>query len=450
MTFFRTIIASLALVVLCGDVADAGDADYRATLQRVAKMEPVERQRWLLELESRLDATTRKVLSREQAAKQRVVVYKLLRQKVVSRQGLVELLRLADQREQTLRAMAARPDPLEFLRQSIIRRDRESPLPAPTPSNGLAQRRGAASWLNGGAIPHPDPGEVSPPTFVPKLATDITARRFGDSSTALDTRVTPKPDRRTIDLPIEADRVAEESSKVVGSVPPRLTARTDTAKRTPGTDIEPRRPTHSLLDPGSPRTFAPPTVPESSPARLVQGGSPKATDPGAAGLSIRRTVLKPPIPPNNLQPPTDSAPVVSQPDLPPKVPSVSPKPPAIAVNVGELSARVAGTNFALRTLEAELDDRVDLTAEELVPLVDRLVKIVTRRNDLVLYMGVISSQQRSTAGRLQSPRTVILQLQSRIDSARTDAAGPQFSGSVGDRQAVLRGLDELSRRLGEL
>lgn len=131
-------------------------------------------------------------------------------------------------------------------------------------------------------------------------------------------------------------------------------------------------------------------------------------------------------------------------------PSSPGKIPAITVNMGELSSRVAGTNMALRSLEAELDSKEDLTVDELDSMVGRLNRLATRRKDLALYLEVISPQQRATVARLESPRTVIMQLQSRLDTARTDAAGPYFVGSESDRQTVLWLLDKLSRTLGKL
>jgi hypothetical protein len=136
--------------------------------------------------------------------------------------------------------------------------------------------------------------------------------------------------------------------------------------------------------------------------------------------------------------------------LPPKLDNPPPARPTHRVNLAELTTRVAGTNLALQTLEAELDENDGWDARRLAPLVDRLRSLVLRHNDLALFRQLISPGERSSVGRLESPRAAISRLAARISEARTHAAGPGFIGTEARRRAELRKLDELSRQLAEM
>jgi len=451
MTFLRLLIGSLALAVLFGDAASGFEVDYEAKLKQVAAMDTPQRQRWLLELESRLDAATRKVSPRRQAAEQRAKVYKLLRQKIVPRDQLIALMRLADQREETARALAARPDPIEFMRQSIIRQEPQSPLPSPTPAAESPQRRGNSSAVaTKVATPRANADRLSSPTIPRKPVADVVPRRGDNTLSELKTGVPVKPGRGTIDLFVETETIPEQPRATVKPSPSQVAAPTDIAKRKPGEHIKPRRTNTVEIEPATQPTFEPPTPAETSAARTAKRQPPRTTDISTTKSPMARTVLKPTIPSDISPPRVASRAAKGQPTPPMEKPSSPGKIPAITVNMGELSSRVAGTNMALRSLEAELDSKKNLTVDELDSMVGRLNRLATRRKDLALYLEVISPQQRATVARLESPRTVIMQLQSRLDTARTDAAGPYFVGSESDRQTVLWLLDKLSRTLGKL
>ncbi|MEE9602680.1 MAG: hypothetical protein V3V75_05200, partial [Thermoguttaceae bacterium] len=226
--------------------------------------------------------------------------------------------------------------------------------------------------------------------------------------------------------------LVEDIGGAIEPPPTRVASGTDVGQRPSGDTFVPRRPAGRFAGPQAERTSALPVPPEDLATRVLPGGALNTPDMTNGGRRIERTTLKPLLRLGD-----------SQADLPPRS-------PVAFVNMSELSTRVAGNNLAFRSLEAELDEQSDLSAKQLGSLVDRLGKLVTRRSDLALYMGVISSGDRVRAGRLESPRTVILQLGSRIDAARARVAGPQFGLSEADRQAELRHLDELSRALGRL
>jgi hypothetical protein len=134
-------------------------------------------------------------------------------------------------------------------------------------------------------------------------------------------------------------------------------------------------------------------------------------------------------------------------EVPP--PTAPAAPPQVRVNTGELTAQIAGSNLALRTLEAELDENRAWDAPHLEALVHRLEVVVTKHRDLTLFRDLISPAEQALVGRIASPRTAIAQLAARITEVRRVRAG-DFAGSQAQRQADLQRLDALSVRLGNL
>ena len=130
----------------------------------------------------------------------------------------------------------------------------------------------------------------------------------------------------------------------------------------------------------------------------------------------------------------------------PETPSSS----GVQVNVDELTARIAGSNLGLRTLENELDAQGIWDAARLEPLADRLKILVLRHNDLSLFRDLAPADKRAAVGRLEQPRAAISSLGARIFEARRLAESDAFQGADADRQAELRRLEALSRQLAEL
>jgi hypothetical protein len=140
----------------------------------------------------------------------------------------------------------------------------------------------------------------------------------------------------------------------------------------------------------------------------------------------------------------------------PTVPQASIAPPApatlpsehVGVNVEELSARIAGINLALRTLEAELAEKRAWNVDELDALLNRLDILALRQKDLVLFRDLVSPEEQDKLGRIDSPRQAVASLAARIAEVRNqtvatpDASGPQ--------QEALKHLDDLSDRLAAL
>ncbi len=429
MTLLWLIAVGLALAVPQSDRASAGGADRQATLSQVAKMEAPQRQRWLLELELRLDVAGRKVLTAEQASQERERVFKLLRQKIVSRQDLSELLLLAEQRERAARTLASRVDPLDVLRRSIVKQAPRPPLPPPTPS--IVSDRPGRRPTSIGPMTKSDAGPrgASHPSTFPTLGVRRAVERLAGPTGDVNNIITRTLVRRTVDTTVGSERPAKHIGEIVEPSSPRVASGSDIGQRPPGGTFVPRRPAETSAGSQTDRASVPA---RDLATRRLHGGASNTPETTNGGKPIARTTLKPPLPSGD-----------SQADLPPRS-------AVTFVNMSELSTRVAGNNLAFRSLEAELDERGDSSAEQLGSLVDRLGKLVTRRNDIALYMGVLSSRDRIRAGRLESPQTVVLQLESHIDAARARVAGPQFGLGESERQAELRHLDELSRALGRL
>ena len=122
----------------------------------------------------------------------------------------------------------------------------------------------------------------------------------------------------------------------------------------------------------------------------------------------------------------------------------------VEVNVEELSARIAGSNLGFRTIESDLDEKGTWDAARLEPLAERLRILVLRHADLSLFRSLVPAEQRSSVGRLESPRSAISDLGARISEARKLASGEEFKGTETQRRAELDRLEALSRRLAEL
>ena len=122
----------------------------------------------------------------------------------------------------------------------------------------------------------------------------------------------------------------------------------------------------------------------------------------------------------------------------------------VEVNVEELTARIAGSNLGIRTLESDLDEKGTWDAARLEPLAERLRILVLRHADLSLFRSLVPADQRSSVGRLESPKSAISELGAHISEARKLVSGEEFKGTEAQRRAELDRLETLSRRLAEL
>lgn len=146
--------------------------------------------------------------------------------------------------------------------------------------------------------------------------------------------------------------------------------------------------------------------------------------------------------------------VVAKPEVTDQEESVAPNDQSpdntVEVNVGELDARIAGSNLALREFEAGLDEKGEWNAARLEPLVERLRILTVRRNDLGLVRDLVPKENRDAIAPLESPKSAISQLSVRVVEARENAGGPKFSGDDAKRRAEMSRLEKISRRMAEL
>ena len=120
------------------------------------------------------------------------------------------------------------------------------------------------------------------------------------------------------------------------------------------------------------------------------------------------------------------------------------------LDLGELTSRVAGYNFGLRAVEAELSDGVEWNARRLASLVQRLDDLVERRKTLDTYLDFLSGDDRRSVGRLESFGQITEDIQRQIQKTRSEIKGDDFGGTPADRQRKLELLDSVLRLLSEL
>ena len=89
------------------------------------------------------------------------------------------------------------------------------------------------------------------------------------------------------------------------------------------------------------------------------------------------------------------------------------------VNVEELGTRIEGINLSLRNLEAELNEKRDFTADQLDSLLSRLDILVLRQKDLTLFRDLIAPQEQAKVGQIDSSRSVVATMGTRIAELRT-------------------------------
>jgi hypothetical protein len=119
------------------------------------------------------------------------------------------------------------------------------------------------------------------------------------------------------------------------------------------------------------------------------------------------------------------------------------------VNVEELRTRIEGINLSLRTLEGELNEKHDFTADQLDSLLSRLDILVLRQRDLALFRGLITPQEQAKVGQIDSSQAAVATLGTRIAELRSRVRQNE-SLREADRTAAIKHLDDLSDRLATL
>jgi hypothetical protein len=296
--------------------------------------------------------------------------------------------------------------------------------------------------------PHePTPGQTqpaAPPLPLPRaLPHQVPDGQPAPGRAAAGSPVTA-PRRQPVELPLVSGESAPVSAPPMPLSPPEVAALLAGNGPRRAADIPPKisgQPASSLPPGDRAMTAVPPAA---AAQRLSATDAPLAAA-SRAGQPPPRTADGPAaLLPNSRGVP----PAASQAGGPSRQPP-SVRPPH-RVNLAELATRIAGTNLALQALEAELEEDQPWDARRLGPLVDRLGRLVIRRNDLAVFYELVSPRERTRVGRLDSPQRAISRLAARIFEARTRASGPDFTGSQSQRQAELRELDELSAQLAEM
>jgi hypothetical protein len=119
------------------------------------------------------------------------------------------------------------------------------------------------------------------------------------------------------------------------------------------------------------------------------------------------------------------------------------------VNVDELRTRIEGINLSLRTLEGELNDKRELSPDQLNGLLSRLDILVLRQRDLALFRNLITPREQATVGQIDSSQSAVATLGTRIAEVRTRLRQNE-SLSEKERAAALKQLNDFSDRLATL
>ncbi len=189
-------------------------------------------------------------------------------------------------------------------------------------------------------------------------------------------------------------------------------------------------------EPWTPQTWNPEPIDTDSTSAILDVPRRYAD---ATRLVGRPAVMRPAVRFPSLDPPA-SAHLVSEPSQKPRV----------KVNLGELAAQIAGSNFNLRALEAELHKPGEWNAEQLRPLVGRLEVLVIRQTDLGTFRTMVPERDRPLLGWLESPRRAIAEASARLFETRSRVSGQDFTGTETQRYIELRELRAMSSKLAEL
>ncbi|MEI8372874.1 MAG: hypothetical protein WCJ35_08575 [Planctomycetota bacterium] len=428
-------------------------ARAQATLQRVSKL-PLEHQRvWLRLIEQRYGWAVLLTLKPEDAQREQARVAKIVRKKTVDWNDLVSLLRQLDQREKAAIARLVRQ-----YRSDVYETFRKQP-------RDLVDRQEAwyriwSLWEKAGSPPEQQD------RLMDWLADAIKASNKASISSL------PADPKFGDDVQLVPEQLVKQLSQPPTTKPP--TAKPDETKPT-----TPRPPADEIL-PGpelQARTPLPLRLPE--PRRAF--GLTKLPSEAVVirqGEKIAWLPLHVEIPPAVVPPLRNLLPIVADDprDLtPPPVPlhqalvivkrealtlpeTVRPQPasPLAAqadqhaqVNIEELGTRIEGINLSLRNLEAEFNEKREFTADQLDSLLSRLDILVLRQKDLTLFRDLIASQEQAKVGQIDSSRSIVATMGTRIADLRTRIRENEALPEA-ERTSSLKQLDELSDRLATI
>ena len=440
------------------DRAEAEGESVQIVLDRLAQMRPTEQQAWLKRLEERVDRAARLTFKPDEADRHQADIHDRLHQKTITWETLRDVVQKTDSREkEAVKKLSKTYRRLVF---QVFHKDLHA--------YGDRQR----AWLE----LHQSWKDAGSPFESQERMIDWLETALGSITPS---RIGPIPKSPTFE-PVRRPAVAvkRKSAKPQAAVEKpaalaqaRKSAKPQTALAEPVAQAHTQKPAKPQA--AIARRPTKPPLPEPEPVATPLGRSiayvpslrPKddaIAEPPAAAM--RRFESKPPVAASltDFHLPPRKAPSIGQshsvvsPDVLREIASAdappSPDSPIepVAVKVDELSARIAGCNMALRTLEIDLDEKSDWNAARLEPLIERLEILVLRRYDLNLFREALSEPQRSAVDPLSSTKGVVAQMAARIVMARDRASSSKFDGTAADRQAELARLEELSRRLAEL
>ncbi len=439
-------------------------ARAQATLQRVSKL-PLDHQRvWLKLVEQRYDWSVLITLKPEDAQRERDRVAKILHQKTVGWDDLVNFLRDLDQREKAAIAHLVRQYRAEvydtFHKQPRDMVDRQE-----------AWYRIWSLWEKSGSPPEQqdrlmdwlaDAIKVSKKDSIGPLPPDP---RFGDDIPLVPEQLVKQLTRPPAAKPGETRPASHEPAEDIRPEPSQQ-ARWPLPLRVP----DPRQ----AIGPAKQASEAvvtrrgenivwlplpsqvPPTIAPALrvPPPLAAGDLGELTTPLAAPHPAMVVVVS-----REAAPATESlADAVDKPlsaDPPPPAIGDRPSPPVAQadqhaqVNIEELGTRIEGINLSLRNLEAELNEKREFTADQLDSLLSRLDILVLRQKDLTLFRDLIGAGEQAKVGQIDSSRSVVATMGTRIAALRIRVR-ENDSLSEAQRTAVLKHLDALSDRLATM
>jgi hypothetical protein len=142
-----------------------------------------------------------------------------------------------------------------------------------------------------------------------------------------------------------------------------------------------------------------------------------------------------------------------QPTANPKQRTANPKQRADSatgsIDLMELQDRLSGYKVAVAALNGRLQDPEPLNSAELIPLIETLDELITRRGDLLLYLKLVADDSGSFQ-RLESPAAALSLLSAKISAARHRIEGRHDDMLITRLHAELAALDQLSRRVAVL
>jgi hypothetical protein len=442
-------------MVVSGAPAKAEDAATRAeaALARLAAMSPAQQRAWLGQLEERWTRAARLTLDAAEARREQARPTALLGQPgtnqrpVVAREALAELLGQLDRREKTAISRLVR-------QYRLLVQDNFRDQPASFVERREAWFRVWSRWEAAGsladeqdrlidwleaAIRRSRPGSIGPLPHEPSFGLGPSVAPVAKVQPPAAVPLEPAPIPVRLPEPaVSAPRPREAWCPV-----PQVAARTVHRAGPPADEIPPAAspppvllPAPKIIPPGILNVESRPAEPPRAPPGDVLAMLPeKAEEPGARAGKDRDS--------------PGPAPLAKE-AAPPSSPGPEAPGGQVQVDLPGLAARIAGVNLALRTLEGELEEKHEWSADQLHGVLSRLDILMLRQKDLGLFRDLLPPRERAKAGAIESPRQALAGLAARIAEARSRLRGPEADGGDAARPAALRRLDELSDRLAVL